>query len=46
MNDIFVYRGIAVMFSEEIGWFCWIEGNRFNFEEKETCKNFIDKYHY
>jgi hypothetical protein len=44
MNKNFVYRGVLVMFDELIGWFINDEnGNRFNFRDKELCKDFISR---
>jgi hypothetical protein len=46
MNNMFVYRGMLVKFDELIGWFIHdTNGNRFDFDDKDTCKKFID-YHY
>jgi hypothetical protein len=46
MNNMFVYRGMLIKFNELIGWFIYdSNGNRFDFDDKDTCKKFID-YHY
>jgi len=43
MNDVFVYRGILVLFDKLIGWFFYDGmGNKFTFQDKETCKDFIN----
>jgi hypothetical protein len=44
MNNSFVYRGKLIGFDELIGWFVYDgNGNRFDFDDKETCKEFINK---
>jgi hypothetical protein len=44
MNSNFVYRGILILFDELIGWFFYDKNsNRFDFDDRETCKQFIDK---
>ena len=44
MNNMFVYRGILVLFDELVGWFCYDKnGNKWSFDDKETLKIFIDK---
>ena len=44
MNNMFVYRGILVKFDERVGWFFNGEnGNRFSFNNKDECLEFISK---
>jgi hypothetical protein len=44
MNNSFVYRGVLVLFDNRIGFFVYDKNrNRFTFDDKETCKDFINK---
>jgi hypothetical protein len=41
MNQIFVYRGVLVLFDETIGYFFNMDGCRVSFKEKQKCLDFI-----
>ena len=44
MNSNFVYRGVLVLFDKRIGFFVYDNNkNRFDFDDKEDCKTFINK---
>lgn len=43
MNNQFVYKGMLICFNELVGWFFYDKnGNKWSFDNKETCKCFID----
>lgn len=41
MNNMFVFRGILVLFDEKIGFFFNIDGCRVSFKDKQKCLDFI-----
>jgi len=41
MNNTFVYKGILVMFDNEIGYFFHLDGCKVSFKVKQKCLDFI-----